>query len=194
LRYLTRLVGEGEAEDLAQETFIKVSRNIEGFRGDSNPLTWIYRIATNTAIDHLRNPSSRETLRDGLSIDSVEKLGNPDTWAGQKTLSIEERAIREEMSSCVRDVVERLPENYRSAIVLSDLEGFKDREIADIIGLTLPATKVMLHRARSRLRRELSMCCTFYRNEDNELSCDRKTIKDKHDIQLLTVDKNLMHK
>lgn len=178
IRYLTRLVGETEAEDLAQETFVKVGQALEGFRGESQLHTWVYKIATNTALDRLRSPSFKGTSHDPAAIESIVSIEDVDVWAGRKRLSVEQQAIREEMSSCVRDVVDRLPDNYRTAIVLSDLEGFKDREIAEILGLTLSATKIRVHRARARLKQELSSCCVFYRNEENELACDRKTEAD----------------
>jgi RNA polymerase sigma-70 factor (ECF subfamily) len=67
-----------------------------------------------------------------------------------------------------------LPDQYQSVIVLSELEGLKDGENAEIIGVTLQAAKVRLHRARAKLRKELSGACVFYRDERNELACDRK--------------------
>jgi RNA polymerase sigma-70 factor (ECF subfamily) len=173
VRYLTRLVGETEAEDLAQETFVKVGKSLQDFRGEAQLHTWVYRIATNTALDRLRSPALRETSHDPARIESVVSVEAIDP--GRKRLSVEQQAIREEMSSCVREVVYRLPDTYRTAIVLSELEGFKDQEIAEILGLTLPATKIRLHRARARLKEELSKCCVFYRNEENELACDRKS-------------------
>jgi RNA polymerase sigma-70 factor, ECF subfamily len=179
VRYLTRLVGEAEAEDLAQETFVKVGHALEGFRGKAQLHTWVYKIATNTALDRLRSPSSRETSHDPACIESIVSIEDVDVLTGRKRLSVEQQAIQEEMSSCVRGVVDRLPDNYRTAIVLGDLEGFKDSEIAEILGLTLSATKIRLHRARARLKDELSKCCVFYRNEDNELACDRKTEADQ---------------
>ena len=179
IRYLTRLVGETEAEDLAQETFVKVGQALEGFRGEAQLHTWVYKIATNTALDRLRRPSSRETSPDPACIESIVSVEDVDVWSGRKRLSVEQQAIREEMSSCVRGVVDRLPDNYRTVIVLSDLEGFKDSEIAEILGLTLSATKIRVHRARARLKQELSSCCVFYRNEENELACDRKTEADQ---------------
>ncbi len=91
-----------------------------------------------------------------------------------RTPTAEQQAIREEMNACVRGVIDQLPDDYRTAIVLSDLEGFKDAEIAKILGLTLSTTKIRLHRARTRLKQELSTRCVFYRNEENELSCDVK--------------------
>lgn len=176
VRYLTRLVGETDAEDLAQETFVKVGRALQGFRREAQLHTWIYKIATNTALDRLRGPSLRETSHDPASIESITTI--EDITAGQKKPGVEQQAIREEMSSCVREVISRLPENYRTAIVLSDLEGFKDSEIAEVLGLALSATKIRLHRARARLKEELSSSCVFYRNDENELACDRKSEAD----------------
>ena len=109
-----------------------------------------------------------------LSILSVEEIGSPNPWTGLKSPTVEEQAIREEMSSCVRGVVDRLPEEYRTVIVLSDLEGFKDGEIADILGVSPAAAKIRLHRARANLRKALSTQCVFYRNDENELACDRR--------------------
>jgi len=71
-RYLRRLVGEAEAEDVAQETFVKVSRSLDGFRGESRLSTWIYRIATNTAMDHLRKPSTRQSRQGDGAAESDE--------------------------------------------------------------------------------------------------------------------------
>ena len=179
VRYLIRLIGETEAEDLAQETFVKVGKALGGFRGEAQLHTWVYKIATNTALDRLRSPSSRETSQEPTALESIASIEDVGVWTGRKPLTVEQQAIREEMSSCVRSVVNRLPDNYRTAIVLSDLEGFKDTEIAEILGLTLSATKIRLHRARARLKQELSTCCVFYRNEENELACDRKTESDQ---------------
>ncbi len=166
IRYLTRLVGEAEAEDLAQEVFIKVSKSLDGFRDESNVLTWIYRIATNTALDRLRSPSFKVP----------EPIGDMDLVpleAMQKSPTVEQRVIKAEMSGCVRRMVDRLPGTYRTVIVLSEIEGFKDSEIADILGMKLSAAKIALHRARARLKKILSENCVFYRSEENELACDR---------------------
>ncbi len=177
VRYLTRLVGETEAEDLAQETFVKVGQALDGFRGEALLQTWIYKIATNTALDRLRSPSARETSHEPAVIESIVTIEQIEP--GRRLPTVEQQAIREEMSSCVREVVCQLPDDYRTAVVLSDLEGFKDSEIAEVLGLTLSAAKIRLHRARARLKEELSSRCIFYRNEENELACDRKTDADQ---------------
>ena len=78
------------------------------------------------------------------------------------------------MNACIREFIERLPENYKTVVVLSELEGFKNGEIAAILGISLDAVKIRLHRAREKLRKTLQTGCSFYRNADDELACDRK--------------------
>jgi RNA polymerase sigma-70 factor, ECF subfamily len=176
LRYITRMVGESEAEDLTQEVFAKIGRALKAFRGESSLSTWIYQIATNVAVDELRRPSARHGDEKRLPIEDIaETEEEKDIWTGEQTVSTEQRVIREEMNGCVREIIKTLPETYRSVIVLSELEGFKDAEIADILGLGLEAAKIRLHRARTRLKKELKTACIFYRDERNEFACDRKT-------------------
>ncbi len=174
LRYLSRLVGAHEAEDLTQETFLKAGRRLEDFRKDSHILTWLYRIATNTALDRLRSPAFRNLVQIGPSPDEAEEAAA--RADGPARPAIERELIREEMNSCIRGVIDRLPENYRTVIVLSNLEGLKDCEIAEVLGERTGAVKMRLHRARERLRQELSATCVFYRDEENELACDRRLL------------------
>jgi RNA polymerase sigma-70 factor, ECF subfamily len=169
LRYVTRLVGEAEAEDVTQAVMLKVNEALPAFRGDSQLSTWIYRIATNAAMDKLRrNPSP--------TVSDAELELNDDVPAAARTASVETTAMREEMSACIAEFIARLPENYRTVMTLSDLEGFKNDEIASILGLSLDTVKIRLHRAREKLRKELEAGCDFYRDECEELACDRKPI------------------
>jgi RNA polymerase sigma-70 factor (ECF subfamily) len=175
MRYLTRMAGEGEAEDLTQEVFAKIDRALKTFRGESALSTWIYQIATNAALDRLRHPSARLGKEQRIPIEDIaETEEDREIWTNEQTASSEQRVIRQEMNGCIREIIETLPESYRSVIVLSELEGFKDTEIADILGLSLQAIKIRLHRARIRLKRELKTACIFYRDERNEFACDRK--------------------
>lgn len=170
LRYVTRLVGEADAEDLTQAVMLKVSEGLSGFRGDSTLSTWIYRIATNAATDRLRGKPIQT-----VSDSELESEDDHVPEAAQ-TASVEAAAIREEMSACIADFVGHLPENYKPVMILSELEGFKNDEIADILGLSLDTVKIRLHRARERLRKELQAGCSFYRDERDELACDRKPL------------------
>lgn len=174
-RYLTNMVGETEAEDLTQDVFVKVGLGLENFRGDSHMSTWIYRIATNTAIDRLRRASARKGEANPLPPEPADEAGENDSECLQADApALEHRIIRQEMNGCIREVINTLPESYRTAIVLSELEGLPDSEIAEILGISLQAAKIRLHRARARLRQELRKACVFFRDERNELACDRK--------------------
>ena len=124
-RYLARMAGEAEAEDLAQEVFEKVSRGLENFRGDADLSTWVYRIATNTALDRLRRRGKPADSVDPSVADyAVAVEGDRNVWTDEIRQTLEGRVIRDEMNACIRDVINRLPENYRTVIILGDLEGF----------------------------------------------------------------------
>lgn len=77
------------------------------------------------------------------------------------------------MNACLREFVERLPAHYRPVLLLSEVEGFTNEEIAALLRITLDNVKIRLHRGRARLRAELQSGCTLERDEHNELACDR---------------------
>ena len=175
-RYLARLVGEYEAEDLTQDVFLRVSRALNSFRGESQLSTWIYRIATNAALDRLRNPAFQRNAQKSLSNDSTEQdvaeTDDNSLWAGEKISIIEQQLVRKEMNECIHGFVERLPEHYRTVLVLSEFEGLSNKEIAEILGVTLDTVKIRLHRARAKLKHELWTQCDSYWIEDNEFVPD----------------------
>lgn len=183
-RYLCRMAGEADAEDICQEVFVKVSNALSGFRGESSLSTWIYRIATNTAHDHIRSALSRhaslhteisdadDALAGEAVINQVDSMLLPDTLL-----------IHKDMNDCIRGIVDSLPELYRSALVLSDLEGLTNSEIAGVLGISMDAVKIRLHRARTMLRKKLEKKCVFYRDERNELACDRKPLSLKFRVK-----------
>lgn len=163
-RYLTRLVGNQNAEDITQEVFSKISRSLHQFRGESGVSTWIYRIATNAALDSIRATGST-----AVSFDEASG------WIDEaSTCNVESAAIRREMADCIRETVAGLPGNYRAVIVLSELGELSNTEIAGVLGLTVDNVKIRLHRGRTILRKALEAKCTFYRDEHNRLACDRK--------------------
>jgi RNA polymerase sigma-70 factor (ECF subfamily) len=162
-RYLARLAGAAEAEDLTQETFVRVNHALEAFRGDAALATWIYRIATNIATDRLRTPSFQ------LSVRSAE----PEALAVLGTVPVIEQDIaRREMSECVRGYIDLLPADHRTVIVLSELEELPDRQIAEVLDISLEAAKMRLHRARAQLRQMFEQGCDLSRDERNELTCE----------------------
>ena len=166
LRYLTRMVGVQDAEDLAQEVFIRAAKAYEDFRHEAKIETWLYRIATHVAVDRLRGTASRrETL---LGQDLGEVAAD-----GRETVStLEEKTLRRAANECIRNVIYGLPENYRTPLILSELEGFTNREIAEIMDVSLDTVKIRLHRAKEQLKQALLDACQFSRDERNELTCD----------------------
>ncbi len=168
LRYLTRFVGDRDlAEDLLQETLIRIARGLPGFEGRSELKTWAFSIATRVAADHFRQPQNR------VRIIAVEE--SADLPVAEPSPSIEQRVVIDEMNVCVRRVIDSLPEDYRAALVLHDLEGLTAAQTAEICGCSLPTAKIRVHRARLRLKEALRQECEFYLDGDNVLRCDRKT-------------------
>ncbi len=167
-RYLTRLAGTDEAEDLTQETFIRAGHGLPAFDGRSSVPTWLYRIATNVAADRLR---SRAFKQEAVTIRGP---GADQTPGRDGASPVEDQAVRREMNECISSYVGILPDNYRTVLILSELEGFRNGEIAAILGLSLATVKIRLHRARETLRRELTANCTFYRTDCNQLACEPK--------------------
>ena len=178
-RYLARLVGQSEAEDLTQEVFVRVSRGLPDFRGDAKLSTWIYRIATNVATDRLRNRSFKETQSDKAISHQEGSVGDADALPDEKSPSLERQLMREQMSSCIHDYINTLPENYRAIVTLSEIEGLTNQEIAEVLGLTLDAVKIRLHRGRAKLKEKLETGCRFDRDEEDILVCDPKADLDR---------------
>jgi RNA polymerase sigma-70 factor, ECF subfamily len=178
LRYVTRLVGENEAEDLTQEVLVKISQSLNSFRGESRLSTWIYQIATNTALDRLRRAEIQRRIDPELPLVVCEdRQDDQDIWTGEEEVSLDHQIIRHEMNGCIREIIDTLPGDYRSVIVLSELEGLTDREISEVLGISLETVKIRLHRARARLKKELSAACVFFRDERNEFACDRRKLQ-----------------
>jgi RNA polymerase sigma-70 factor (ECF subfamily) len=166
--YLSGMVGKNNAEDLTQIVLEKVSRSLNNFRGESSIATWIYRIATNAALDYGRSAWERRTAV-FLDTDDVDVEQN---ISGDEQLHDAEKGLmRREMNACIYRIMKRMPESERVVVLLSEFEGMKNREIADILEISLDAVKIRLHRARARLRKDIGSECTLYRDERNELVC-----------------------
>ena len=176
LQYLSRMMDPAEAEDVAQEVFEKVNRSLDGFKGRSKLSTWIYRIATNTAIDRLRSASFKHSSQQTELEETTETKAKND-WTGQAQTSTDQKIIRREMSECVREFIDRLPPDYSTILILNEIEGFKNKEIAEILQISLENVKVRLHRARAGLKKQLDGGCDFYHNEEGTLACDRKPLQ-----------------
>ena len=149
---------------------VDLSRSLDGFRGESSLSTWIYRIATNTAHDHADSSLTRQIGAEQLFDDDGSVDDHPDS----SFPGTDREYIRREMNACIRGVVDRLPENYRAVLLLSEFEEFTNAEIAAILDISLDTVKIRLHRGRTALRKAMECQCSFYHDERSELMCDRK--------------------
>ncbi len=176
LNYLKRLVGEFEAEETTQTVFEKISRNLSTFKGNSKLSTWVYRVATNTALDRLKSQSFKYSFAGPLAPlpINLHESEPPISNTSRTTDSPDKKVIQNEMSECVREFVDRLPSDYRTIIILNEFEGLTNKEIADVLEISLNSTKIRLHRARKRLKACLADGCDFYVDERSILACDRK--------------------
>jgi RNA polymerase sigma-70 factor (ECF subfamily) len=149
------------AEDVAHDTWLGVVRGIDRFRGESSLKTWIFRILTNIA--NTRAVRERRTVpfsslgeEDGHSVD--EERFHPSShpaaghWATPPTSWPDEIVASRETLGCIRTAIEALPPMQRRVIVLRDVEGWSPEEICTLLGLTVSNQRVLLHRARSKVR------------------------------------------
>ena len=153
-RLACRLTSETDAADVLQETFLQVFRHLATFRGDARFGTWLYRIATNASLMHRRSQARRPTEpldpflprfdRDGRHTATPEEL-----TVASRTDELLDRAA---LASKARDGLARLPDMYRDAFVLRDLEEMPTAEVAAILGIEPAAVRQRVHRARLMLR------------------------------------------
>jgi RNA polymerase sigma-70 factor, ECF subfamily len=135
-----RLVGDRhEAEDVAQDAYLRVHRSLRTFRGESSFRTWLYRVVANTATTHLRRKGRFGDL--GHEPDLVFRLAEP---APAEAAEVDRDELRRALIT--------LPDAQRMVVVMKDAYGFSCQEIADDMGISEGAVKVRLHRARKRLK------------------------------------------
>jgi RNA polymerase sigma-70 factor (ECF subfamily) len=169
--YARKLLGADDAEDIAQEVFVKVGRSLETLSERAKLTSWIYAITLNTVRDHARqratHPPSARTAEHAEAADELPEPPEqiPDTLSRNP----EQLAVRAEMVACYLDYVRRLPRRYYAVYALSELEELTNQEIADRLSLSLGTVKIRLHRARAHLYGELRRHCRCYRDERGEL-------------------------
>ena len=141
-----------ECEDLAQDVFLKVFRKLDTFQGGSQFFTWMYRIAVNTATDHLARASSRR-LR--LVEDVVLEINEPGGAGGDRDDDPAEPAMAAELASVTRRILDKLPEKYRTILILREYEELSYNQISDVLECNLGTVESRLFRARQRFKEAL---------------------------------------
>jgi len=139
-----RMTGSAaDAEDLLQDVFLQVYRRIDSYRGEAALGTWLYRLAVNTCLDHLRSRQGHQRkVTDFIEdIEGLEPVASP-SWRPDRALD------RMDLEWAIA----KLPPSYRSAFVLHDVEGHEHHEVAEMLGIAEGTSKSLLHKARIRLR------------------------------------------
>lgn len=145
-----------DAEDLVQETYLRAYRGFEGFREGTNLKAWLYRILTNTFINTYRAKKRRP---DQVDLDDVEdfylfrRLGGLEGAAANRTAETE--VLDALPDAEVKEALESLPEQFRMAVILADIEGFSYKEIAEILDVPIGTVMSRIHRGRKQLQKRL---------------------------------------
>jgi RNA polymerase sigma-70 factor (ECF subfamily) len=157
-RLALRLTGSrSDAEEVAQDTLWTVLRKIDTFKGDSAFGSWLYRIGANAAYQKVR---SRKAQAREIALEDVRPALEADGrhWAPMDDWSkrVDEQTIRKELRAVLDEAIAALPVDYRSAVVLHDIEGMSNLDIAGVLGVSLAAVKSRVHRSRLYLRQRLA--------------------------------------
>ncbi|HEY6847778.1 MAG TPA: sigma-70 family RNA polymerase sigma factor [Terracidiphilus sp.] len=154
LMALSYMKNEGDAEDVAQEGFIKAFRNLASFRAESKFSTWLISITLNEARSHLRRQSSvrTESLDDPADEGGAVSPALLRDWREIPSEAVERQEIRQTL----QEAVISLPTIYREVFQLRDVEELSVKETAEALGISIPSVKVRLHRARMMLQKQLS--------------------------------------
>ncbi|NGY04438.1 RNA polymerase sigma factor RpoE [Solimonas terrae] len=148
VQLVSRLVGDGDAPDVAQETFIRAYRALNGFRGQSAFYTWLYRIGINTAKNYLVSRSRRPADQD-IDVADAELYGHTEHLSDMETP--EASLLTEEIRNAVADTIAKLPPDLRKAITLRELEGLSYEEIAEVMDCPIGTVRSRIFRAREAI-------------------------------------------
>ncbi len=155
IHFLFRMVrNQAIAEELAQEVFLRVYRSRQSYRAEARFTTWLYRIATNLAVNHARDTRHERAARSVYLDEPDELTGTTPDVADDEPL-VEQRLLREERMKAIRTHVMALPERQRMAVLMHKYQGMEYREIGKVLKLSESATKSLLFRAYQTLRDKL---------------------------------------
>lgn len=149
---LRMLRNPADAEDVLQETFISALNSLTSFRRDAAFATWLYRIAYNGTLMHLRKPQAAASLDEAIENDEGAMPRELTDWSHDPEAAVLNMETREAMDAAVGE----LPESLRAVFLLRDVDGLSTEETAGVLNISIEATKVRLHRARLALRDKLS--------------------------------------
>ncbi len=155
IHFLFRMVhSQAVAEELAQEVFLRVYRSRESYRAEAKFTTWLYRIATNLAVNHARD-TKHERAAQNVYLDAPDQETGATPDVADDEPSVEQRLMRDERMAAIRRQVMALPERQRMAVLMHKYQGMDYRQIGEVLKLSESATKSLLFRAYQTLREKL---------------------------------------
>jgi RNA polymerase sigma-70 factor (ECF subfamily) len=149
---LSLLRDPAEAEDIVQETFVKVMTRLEQFEGRARLETWLYRVAYNASLERLRRKQADPLPEDEPEADGLPMPQSLVDWSSTPETAL----LGAEVGVALEAAIQQLPESLRVVFLLRDVEGFSTEEAAEALGVSVAAAKVRLHRARLALREQLA--------------------------------------
>jgi len=162
--FIRTRVANDVVEDILQDVFLKIYTRIDSLKEDCRLESWLYQITRNTIIDHYRKKRPTEELPN---------------WVEQAQSS-EDEIIKQELSACLVPMIEQLPEKYRNAINLSEIEKKTQQEVADLEKISLSGAKSRIQRGRALLKTMLNNCCQIEVNQNSQLvSYEKKALDNK---------------
>ena len=152
---------EADAAEITQDTFLSAYQHLAEFRGEAAFGSWVHRIAANNALMRLRRQKVVDIVSDELAGPEFTERGSlaesPETdW----TRRADDKILDEELGRAIQEATDALPEGYREVFLLKDVEGLSYEEISEMVGISVPAVKSRLHRARLALREAID---AFYK-------------------------------
>ena len=151
----SRVIDDTATDDTLQNVFLKMHTGLASLKDKTKLKSWLYQIARNAIIDYFR---SRKP-----TVEVPEWLPQPETNPGEK--------VAQELSKCLQPMIQLLPENYREAVILSELNGLTQKEVAQVQGISISGAKSRVQRGRAILKNMLAECCRLEFDHSGRL-CD----------------------
>lgn len=151
---LSRVKEPATADDITQETLLRLTQRLHTLRDSERLEAWVFQIARNAVTDHFRATKESEPFDEENHMSALESEKH-------RPLALEDERLRQAVAAYVRSVVENLPDPYRGALQLTEFEGVSQIDLAGKIGLSVSAAKSRVQRARTMLRAEMERCCRW---------------------------------
>ncbi len=141
----SKISDDAAADDILQDVFLKMHVGLTSLRDEKKIKNWLFQITRNTIIDYFRSQKPSEHIPEWLSMPESDFTEN----------------VHQELAGCLHPMIKALPEKYREAVMLSELNGLKQKEVARLLGISVSAAKSRVQRGRALLKQMLNECCRF---------------------------------